>query len=213
MQIARVPLCLFRACTLTHNTVVPDFPHHLRFLPAASSSLSLSSSRRAPPSNAKDLVHTTARGVGIRDLFLRKARRDGTIISVDYAIIVRPGGSGGHLTPLTRPRGGFSEPTPEGLRGTSSSPRALRNRTDHRAPHLSPPHFPIRDSRRNVPPFPTRAHTEATRVFEGDSSKGVFFGAIRAVTSRRSRHYYAYLIRDIISARGFLSSGTQVYPI
>lgn len=42
----------------------------------------------------------------------------GTIISVDYAIITRPGGGGGgHLMPLTRPREGLPEPTPKGYAG------------------------------------------------------------------------------------------------
>lgn len=43
----------------------------------------------------------------------------GTIISVDYAIITRPGGGGsGHLMPLTRLRKGLLEPTSKGYAGS-----------------------------------------------------------------------------------------------
>lgn len=50
------------------------------------------------------------------DSFLRKAYRDGTIISVDYAIITQPSG-GGHFMPLARPRRGLPWPTPKGYVG------------------------------------------------------------------------------------------------
>lgn len=140
MQIARVPLCLFRACTLTRNTVVlslhvsavdpcrpPCLPLVLPYIAASSSSaprffLTSSCSSIFPSSYrssslgergtrlARARTHTH---ICLCDSFLRKAYRDGTIISVDYAIITRPGGNGGgHLMPLARPRGGLPRARP-----------------------------------------------------------------------------------------------------
>jgi len=118
MQIAGVPLCLFRACTLTRNIV--HFPHRPRRHPVSPPPPSSPPSHRAATRRS---VRGGRRGThawrGVRGSLLRKGRRDGTIISVDYAIIARPGG-GGHLVPLTRPRGRPSRRCrpPRGYAGT-----------------------------------------------------------------------------------------------
>lgn len=69
-------------------------------------------------------VHRTRRFTPTESVPRAMAWR-GTIISVDYAIITRPGGGGsGHLMPLTRPRKGLLEPTPKGYAGPLPPRRA-----------------------------------------------------------------------------------------
>lgn len=115
MQIARVPLCLFRACTLTRNIVC--FPLHLHgrdlsrppavlSVPPPSREASLPPRLRLPEEAYVKRDAGGSSGV-FRDSLARKVRRDGTIISVDYAIIARLGAGGGrHLSCLSRVREG-----------------------------------------------------------------------------------------------------------
>lgn len=132
MQIARVPLCLFRACTLTHNTaVLAPSPRSISRAP----SLPLLPPRRVALPMPRVWKAWYTQNAALRSYGKRIATAwHGTIISVDYAIITRPGG--GHLMALTRLREGLPEPTPKGYAGPLP-PRREGLRISDGSPHAS----------------------------------------------------------------------------